>query len=335
MMRRMVFSRAAALAFFALVACSRAPSPRADAVPSTPPAAAPAPSAGAPSAGTASAAPAGEPPLPAGAKPCAAARADGGAVVTCVRFASAEDAFRWVLAHDPEILAVGEAHAQKGTEAIASTTKRFTDALLPIVAPRASDVVVELWAPDPSCRKEVKAVASAQKPVTSAQASTNQNEYLTLGTRAKALGMTPWLLRPTCDDFAMLADAGADDAVGKMLALVERLTEDKLTKLWQRNRASASGAPPKMVLAYGGAVHNDLAPSAETKDWSFGPPLAARTSGRYVELDLIVPEYVKDTPTWRKLPWYAAHAADPGPKDEATLYAQGDRSFTIVLPSSR
>ncbi len=257
---------------------------------------------------------------------------------TCFRFATPEDAFRWVLAKEPHVLAVGEAHAQRGTESIASSTKRFTEAFLPILAPTSSDVVVELWAPDPKCAKEVKQVASAQKPVTSVQAETNQNEYVTLGTKAKASGMTPWLLRPTCDDFSMLADAGAD-SIGAMLGLVKRLTQAKVVQLYARNRAGGlddGGARPKTVVAYGGALHNDLSPPEATKEYSFGPELDRLSGGRYVELDLIVPEYVKKTPTWEKLPWYAAFEADraAGPLDKTTLYLVGERSFVLVFPAS-
>jgi hypothetical protein len=271
--------------------------------------------------------------------PTGASRCVGAAVgPTCFRFASAEEGFRWVLKKDPLVLAVGEAHAQRGTENVASSTKRFTDSFLPIVAPGATDVVVELWAPDPKCMKEVKQVASAQKPVTDVQAPTNQNEYVTLGTTAKAAGMTPWLLRPTCDDFSMLADAGAD-AVGAMLGLVKRLTQAKVTQLYERNRAAASdaGGAVKTVIAYGGALHNDLAPPEATKDYSFGPDLDRLTNGRYIELDLIVPEFVKKTPVWEKLPWYASFEAERAsgqPQDKALLYVVGERSFVLVFPAA-
>lgn len=249
---------------------------------------------------------------------------------TATRYDSPEAAFKFVLAKNPQVLAVGEAHAQKGTEAIASSTKRFTEAFLPLVAPTSSDVVVELWAPDPKCMKEVKAVASAQKPVVSAQAETNQNEYQTLGVKAKAAGVTPWLLRPTCDDFSTLADAG-EDAVGQMLGLVKKLTQEQVIKLMQKN----GGA--KSVIAYGGALHNDLAPSPEMKDYSFGPELDALTKGRFIELDLIVPEFIKKSPTWEKLPWFAAFEADRASnkfQDKTTLYQTGERSFTLVFPAS-
>lgn len=263
----------------------------------------------------------------------------------CFRFAKTEDAFRHTLRSKPVILAVGESHAQRGSEAIASSTKRFTEALLPIVAPRASDVVVELWEPNPKCVKEVKAVASAQRPVVEKQAETNQNEFLTLGLKAKEAGMTPWLLRPTCDEFAMLADAGAD-AVGAMLGLVKRLTSTKISQLIEKNTdlARKSGRPEdadKIVIGYGGALHNDLEPPEATKEWSFGPELDRATGGRYVELDLIVPEFVKKTPQWEKLPWFASFQADEEAakaagkrRTEATLYVVRERSFVLVFPAS-
>ena len=256
---------------------------------------------------------------------------DGGSVVPCVRFASPEEALRAVLADtDPLVLAVGEAHAQKGTEAIASATKRFTTSLLPVLAPRTSDIVVELWAPNPACKKEVAQVASAQKPVTTAQAASNVNEYDALGARAKGLGTTPWLLRPTCEDFKAITEAG-DGAVSVMLGLVKSLTAGQVRRLLARSAGAEAGAP-RTVVAYGGMMHNDVSPSPATKAYSFAEELSAATGGRYVELDLVVPEYVKASALWQALPWYATHEALGGADPtRTTLYQTGPRSFVMVF----
>lgn len=264
------------------------------------------------------------PPLPVGAAACVARPP----AIGCLRFGTPEDAFRHVLASNPKILGIGESHAP-ADKGVASATERFTNQLLPIVAPAASDIVVELWAPDPKCMKEVKAVASAQRPVVEAQAETNQNEYVVLGTKAKAAGTTPWLLRPTCDDFTMLADAGAD-SIGAMLGLVKRLTQAKLTQLHERS-------PSHIVMAYGGALHNDLSPPEATRPYSFGPELDQLVSGAYVELDLIVPEFVKKTPVWEKLPWYPSFEADAAGRstDATTLYQTGERSFVLVFARTK
>jgi hypothetical protein len=263
-------------------------------------------------------------------EPAADEEAAACGAMRCRRFASDAEAFRWILAREPAILAVGEAHAQRGTEAVASATRRFTESMLPLLEGRASELLVEAWAGDPRCATEVKQVATAHRPVTQAQAPSNPSEYEALGQRAKALGVQPYLLRPSCADYASLADAGAD-VVGASLGLVKRLTQADATRWFERNQAAGSG---KVVVTYGGAMHNDLAPSAALAPYSFGPELEAVTGRRYVELDLIVPEYVKRTEVWEKLPWFAAFQADPGPRDRPTVYQVGERSFALVFARS-
>ena len=244
---------------------------------------------------------------------------DGIAVST---FDRAEDAFDVVLKDDPAVLAIGEAHAQRGST-VASSAKRFTDALLPLLAGRASDLLVEAMMPPVGCVKQTDTMRSVQKPVITQQAPTNQNEYLAMGEAARKLGIVPDLLRPSCDDLARINDAG-DDAIEQSLETIARLTTVQGTKMLER-----SGR--KMVITYGGALHNDAHPPPEKAAWAYGPALSKAAGGRYVELDLYVPEFITSDDSWQKQPWYAAWQKNKGtgkvllfrlePKDYVLIFA--------------
>jgi hypothetical protein len=248
--------------------------------------------------------------------------------LACLRFATPEQAFEKVLSTDPRVLAVGETHAQKDLPpGVTSSTKRFTERLLPVLARRgASDLVVELWLGNASCKREVKEVAKRQEPVTTTQAATDQNEFIALGDAAKKLGVAPHALVPSCDEYARILDAGSGD-IDAMLTMIARLTGDDLEKL-----TAAHAQDGKLVVAYGGAMHNDLAPRAGFEAWTFGPRLAKATGNRYVELDLVVPEAVKDTDAWRSLPWFKSY--DPkmqGPGETLLLFV-APGSYVLVFP---
>ena len=98
-----------------------------------------------------------------------------------------------------------------------------------------------------------------------------------------------------------------------------------------------------MIVTYGGALHNDATPPPERAAWAFGPALSqavdasaggatsqARTRGRYVELDLYVPDFITGDELWTKQPWYAkwaAHAAS----GKAVLVRLAPRDYVLVL----
>ncbi len=297
-----------------LTACTGSqPPPTAE--PAPPPPSAPATAAAAP-APTASVEPAATGPVSCGELGCRA-------------FDSVEQAFAAVLEKKPLILGIGEAHAQKGTESVTSTTKRFTDELLPALKGKASFLAVELMLPNPKCQKETKQVQKQQKPVTEPQAESNQNEYVVLGKRAKELGIVPDLLRPSCEDLTRITQAGAGD-IGVMLETIAKLTREVSLAEVERNKKAGKDL---LVVAYGGALHNDAAPRAGREAWSYGPELAKATGDRYVELDLIVPEYIKDTETWTSLPWVKHYdKAKLGKK--VVLFSPSPTSFVLVFPAS-
>ncbi|KYF84727.1 hypothetical protein BE11_13110, partial [Sorangium cellulosum] len=244
-------------------------------------------------------------------------------------FDTAALAFSHVLQSSPRVLAVGESHAQQGAEGVPSATRRFTELFLPALAGRASDLIVELWAADPRCNKEqVARVEGEQKAVTQAQSASNQGEFLALGSEAKRLGVTPHLLVPSCEEYDAIVRAGPD-AVTAMLEMIARLTAAKAKALLGRE-----GAAGKMVIAYGGALHNDVAPRPGRERWSFGPELSATTGGKYVELDLIVREFIRDSESWRALPWYPHFDREEHP-DEAVLFNPAPGSYVLVFPRAR
>jgi hypothetical protein len=275
---------------------------------------------------TATAAPVTPPaPAPLPETPSAAGATAGTACgpLDCLAFTTAEAAFDHVLARAPHVLAIGEAHAQKGSEAIISATERFGTSLLPRLAGRASDLVIELMVANGQCRKTEQKVKQKTEAVTQNQTATAKNEFVELGHRAKALKIQPHPLTPSCDEYASITRAGDND-IAVLLETVARVTARVVSELLSKPGSS-------LIVSYGGAIHNDVAPRAGREAWSFGPELSARAN--YVELDLIVPEYVKDTEAWRSLPWYDAFAS--APRSEATrLFATGPRSFVLVFANA-
>jgi len=224
------------------------------------------------------------------------------------------------------VLAIGEAHAQSDGSRSDSSTKRFMDTLLPRLAPRASDLVIELWLANGSCGKVEQKVQKQQSAVTAPQAATNQNEFLELGHRAKALGIMPHALVPSCEQYKKIAGAGAAD-IEEMLTMIKSVTQRDVQELL------AKRAGERLVVAYGGAMHNDLVPRDGRADFSFGPELSRATDGHYVELDLVIPEQIKDTEAWRAMPWYAHYSREKA-GSEAYLYSWAPHAYALFFPKA-
>jgi hypothetical protein len=254
----------------------------------------------------------------------AAARACG--ALGCLAFATAGAAFDYVLQSNPRVLAVGEAHAQDSTPGIQSSTRRFAEQLLPKLAGKSKHIVIELLLAN--CKQQTVAqVKQQQAPVIEHQAKTNQNEFVNLGKVAERLGIEPQGLTPACPEYEAVVNAG-EDGVARLLSLVADQTAKEVEAL-----LATPSAPPDLILTYGGALHNDLSPRPGQEAWSFGPRLAAATQNHYLELDLIVPELVKDSEAWRNLPWYAAFDREHLPR-EALLYRPAPNSFVLIFPKT-
>lgn len=258
-----------------------------------------APDLGSRSAERATVAPASSASAAASSGPAAAGQTACGEL-PCELFDSPEAAFARVLEDAPAVLAIGETHAPANGPAVPSTTRRFTEVLLPKLEGRASDLVLELWVANAKCntaqqKQQIKQVASQQRDVTQGQAPTNQSDFRLLYDAARKHKVRSHILVPDCDEYGRILDAGTGD-IDAMLSMIARLTATKVEAILAGDHG--------MVVAYGGAMHNDLAPRKGREAWSFGPRLQAKAGGKYVELDLIVPEFVGDGDVWKSQPWY-------------------------------
>jgi hypothetical protein len=97
----------------------------------------------------------------------------------------------------------------------------------------------------------------------------------------------------------------------------------------QQPRANKKATP--LVLAPGGAHPHDASPRAGRETWSYGPAVQNDTKGSYLEVDLIVPELIGDSESWKSFAWYSAYEDLDRPQD-AILMKWGERSYTLFFP---
>jgi hypothetical protein len=233
-----------------------------------------------------------------------------------------------VLPEGPAIIAFGEAHTRKDAEGVPTTARHFRDEWLPELARRgASEVVVELLKPAPGCDIATREVKREEMAVTREQASTNQGDYIDLGNASRELGVIPYLLEPDCDTYKSVVEAGPDLML-RMLEVIKMEAGGKLLRFWHRQKSMSQRG---LVVGYGGAMHNDVTRDPDRAVFAFGAELVKRTGGAYVALDLIVPEYIRDSPSWRRLAWYP-HFDASQPRDHYTLFQTGPNSYTLILP---
>jgi hypothetical protein len=248
----------------------------------------------------------------------------------CQFFATAQDAFQYVLKKSPRILSIGEFHAQKGYEQLPSAVERFAQTMLPSLQGKASDLVVEVWIPPSNCSQEQKKVEKEQHEVKKQQSARNPNDYVALAQQAKKVGIEPFPLRPTCDDFRAVNSAG-DDSILKMLELTARMLRSGATRAYERSQKKADS---KLILTFGGAMHNDIHPDHSCgKNCSFGEDLLALTQGQYIELDMVIPEYVEDRDFWRARSWYP-HYNRSMTNGRAVLLNPSPSSYVLVFPNT-
>jgi hypothetical protein len=216
-------------------------------------------------------------------------------------------------------------HQTVKTAGVRSSIARFTDEILPVIGPRASHLIVETWISTGQCGETEKKVTADVGRTTERPAET-ENEIVRLLRRAKAMGVAPHVLDVDCHEYqALMGEGGAVD-YDRLLTL----TGQHLGRAIEQALALPRLAERPLVLVYGGALHNDLAPNPALAKYSFGPAIDALTHGDYHEVDLFVPELVDTMPALRAERWYAAWRPARG-KFGATLVRRQARSAVVLF----
>lgn len=298
------------------------------------------------------------------------------------------------------VVAFGEYHqtnamAKKG--APVSSLRRFSGELFGVLAPRASDIVLETWVTDGNCgSQETTAVAKVEK--TTERPQSTENELVTLVKQAKAAGVQPHILRLSCDDYKSMLAADGQVDFEKLLGLLTTLLHKKIAGIATARSAAVnkagsaaekdaaasppaapasppaapaakpatatpastptgsaasppSAAPPaappaspatpavpvagdRLILVYGGGLHNDLLPRAELAAYTFGPQVRDEQAGRYLEVDLYVPEYIERDPNMNKEPWFQLYKKRVRP-GQTVVIRRMQGSYIIVFPRRR
>ncbi|HEY3356847.1 MAG TPA: hypothetical protein VGQ83_26585 [Polyangia bacterium] len=255
-------------------------------------------------------------------------------------FATPAEALAEILRTRPQIIAFGEYHQQAGAARVPSALKRFTQQMLATLAGLASDVIVETWAPEGSCGEVEREVVKDVKKTTKRPKAT-EDEVGTLFVALRTYAIQPHFLKVSCDEYRLLLGGARVDYDQLLRLLTRKLVVAAMTARTERDRKLAAAAAEgrlrpgtrRLVAIYGGALHNDLFPSAGTEAWTFGAYLWRATRGRYVEVDLYVPEWVRADTSLASEPWYPLlrHA---GPRT-TLLITRGPGSFIVIFPTTR
>lgn len=259
--------------------------------------------------------------------------ADGGTpalcgTTPCEAFATPRAAFDRVMETPTLLLAVGEYHEIEGGPKVKSAIKRFTTDLLPTLKGKATSLIVETWMTNGRCGKvEAQAVKEVKK--VTQRPDTTEDEVQTLLDRSFEMGVKNHILVLDCAEYAsMLNEKGGLDAE-KSLLLVRRKVEERAIDA----RDDGEGAVPgKLLLLYGGAIHNDVKPMEGWEAYSYGPSLTRKLDGGYVELDLVVPEYGVGDEDLVKEPWWPSAVKLAG-TTKTVLVAPRPNVFILVFPA--
>ena len=228
---------------------------------------------------------------------------------------------------DTRVVGFGEIHARVDRAQVRSALSLFT-AAFPSFGERISDLIVETWIVDPKCgQKAVETTAKVEKDVKRPEAT--KSEIGLLADAAKAANVQPHAMTLQCKDYEKLAPKhGQADPIA-MLTLTTRELQRIATSAVKHRDRDPKHRP--WIALYGGALHNDRFPGAGVAEWSYAETIDLATDGKYLEIDLIVPELAEADKVSHEQPWFPLVAA----ANRVLVWKRGERSFVMILPRTK
>jgi hypothetical protein len=246
----------------------------------------------------------------------------------CELYATPKDAFASILAKTkPRIISVGEVHQTNTSTGVRSAISRFTKEMLPALTHKASDLIAETWVSSGDCGVEETEAVEEIEEVTQRPVET-EDEVVTLLKSARAINILPHILEVSCDEYRAMLDKEGELDSEKVLNLVTKLLAEKAKFLHAKNESRKS---KRIVVIYGGAIHNDLHPEEDYASFSYGKELDAASEERYLAVDLFVPELIDTDEEWKKEAWYP-HFAKHTSKTKTLVIQEDSSSFIVVFP---
>ncbi|HEY5928258.1 MAG TPA: hypothetical protein VIV11_41505 [Kofleriaceae bacterium] len=237
-------------------------------------------------------------------------------------------ALKAIVPADARVIGFGELHSRTDRAQVKSSLSRFTTDGLPPFADKLSDLIVETWIVDPKCGQAAQ-TATAKVEMKVRRPAETKSEIAVLAETARAAKIQPHAMKLSCADYERVAPAGQEPLPDVMLGLITkelgRIADEAV-----KHRDKDPGHRPHIAL-YGGALHNDRFPNEGVADWSYAARIDQLTGGRFVEIDLIVPELAEADPAVQRQPWFPlVKSADPSVR----VWKRGERSFVVVFPRS-
>jgi hypothetical protein len=245
-------------------------------------------------------------------------------------FDSPAEALAAVMAEKPRVLGIGEYHEiENGPKAPSALHHLLVDGMFDGVAPRASHLVLETWVTEGRCGKKEKQVAKKVEEDTE-RPDTTEDELVTLIKKARAAGVQPGILTVSCVEYLTMIDAKGEIDYVRLLALITDHLEREIRAALDEDKArNGKAGKDRVVLVYGGALHNDYYPRKELADYSYARAIRKATGEHYVEVDLYVPEFIARDSTIPTEPWYKL--VDTIPAGKTGLVQRGPHSYILLF----